>query len=144
MTKPSLTIRRRIKASPEKLFRAWTDPANIRQWWGPDDGPVLHAEADLRVGGAFRVKFRMLDGDEHECGGTYREIVPNEKLIFTWQWLSDADEVETLVTVLLQPDGDGTAMTFTHAQFQDEKTRDGHQAGWSGSFDKLERAFGAP
>ncbi|MDB5365432.1 MAG: ATPase [Rhodospirillales bacterium] len=140
-TKPSLTIRRRIKAPPSKVFSAWTEPANLLQWWGPDDGPVLHAETDLRVGGKFRVAFRMLDGEEHDSGGTYREIVPDEKLVFTWHWANRPEEGETLVTVLLQPDGDGTLMTFTHAQFQDEPTRDEHHEGWSGALDKLERLF---
>jgi uncharacterized protein YndB with AHSA1/START domain len=139
MTQPSLTIRRRFRASPATVFRAWTEPAKIAQWFGPDSGPVLHAETDLRVGGTFRATFRMLDGSEHMCGGTYREIEPDRRLVFTWRW---ADEPgETLVTIELQEDGDGTVMIFHHAQFDSVSTRDGHEAGWNGAFDKLERLF---
>jgi uncharacterized protein YndB with AHSA1/START domain len=81
----------------------------------------------------------MLDGTEHDSGGTYREIVPDEKLVFTWHWADMPDQGETLVTVLLKPDGDGTLMTFRHEQFLDVPTRDSHNQGWSGAFDKLER-----
>jgi uncharacterized protein YndB with AHSA1/START domain len=140
-TKPSLTIKRRIKAPPAKVFRAWTDPANLLQWWGPDEGPVLHAEADLRVGGRFNVAFRMLDGTDHSSCGVYREIVPDRKLVFTWLWDCTGQESETLVTVELKPDGDGTLLTFTHAQFADESSRDSHQSGWNGALDKFERMF---
>jgi Activator of Hsp90 ATPase homolog 1-like protein len=62
----SLTLVRRIAARPSIVFEALTTPDGIACWWGPDDGPVLLAEADVRVGGCFRVRFRMLDGSEHE------------------------------------------------------------------------------
>src|ERR1700682_3334825 len=68
---PSLTIVRRIKASPEKIYAAWTKPELMARWWGPDAGPVLSAEADPRVGGAFRVVFQTLDGETHDCGGAH-------------------------------------------------------------------------
>ena len=50
-TKPSLTLKRRLDATPEKVFAAWTDPEKIVKWFGPDSGPVHQAEADVRVGG---------------------------------------------------------------------------------------------
>jgi uncharacterized protein YndB with AHSA1/START domain len=70
--------------------------------------------------------------------GAYREVIPNEKLVFTWAWRS-TPERESLVTVLLKRDGDGTMLTLTHEQFFDEVARDRHQHGWVGSLDKLEK-----
>ena len=67
--KPSLTLTRRYTAAPEKVWRAWTDPQALRQWWAP----VSVAELDLRVGGRFRIVFGGTDGKENECAGVYRE-----------------------------------------------------------------------
>src|SRR5262249_34104924 len=72
---PSLTLVRRTRARPAIVFEALTTPEGIASWWGPDDGPVLLAESELRVGGRFRVRFRMLDGSEHESSGEYLEVV---------------------------------------------------------------------
>ena len=76
----------------------------------------------------------------HDVGGVYREVVPNEKLVFTWAWKS-TPERESLVTVLIKPDGDGSLLTLTHEQFFDEDVRDRHQQGWTGALDKMEKLF---
>jgi len=108
------------------------------KWFGPDSGPVSHAEADLRVGGHYAVTFRTEDGEEHHVGGVYREVVPNERLAFTWAWRT-MPERESFVTVLIKPDGDGSMLTLIHEQFFDEPARDRHNEGWTGCLDKLER-----
>ena len=134
--RPSLTIVRRIKASPAKVYAAWTRPELMARWWGPDGGPVLSAEADPRVGGRFRVVFQTLDGLTHECRGEYREVIPERKLVFTWEWAS-TPEHGSLVTVDLRSIAGGAELVFTHAQFDHESTRDDHRRGWNGAFDKL-------
>ena len=138
--KPSLTLKRRLNAAPEKVYAAWTDPQRLTRWFGPDSGAVTRAETDLRVGGRFRVVFHTEDGEEHDVSGVYREVVPNERLVFTWAWRS-TPERESLVTVVLRPDGGGTSLTLTHEQFFDEEARDRHEFGWTGTLDKLERLF---
>jgi len=137
LAKPSLTIKRRFNAPPEKVFAAWIDPDKIKRWMGPGEIKKVEAECDLRVGGRYAIKMIMPD-DEHNVGGVYREIVPNEKLSFTWAWRS-TPERESLVTVTFRKDGDGTIMTLLHGQFFDEKARDDHNRGWTGTMDKLER-----
>jgi len=77
-------------------------------------------------------------GDEHDVSGVYREVVPNEKIVFTWAWKS-TPERESLVTVQLKADGGGTLLTLTHEQFFDDDARDRHQQGWSASLNKLEK-----
>jgi uncharacterized protein YndB with AHSA1/START domain len=138
LAKPSLTITRRIKAPPEKVYRAWTDPAQITRWFGPEGAEMLSAEADARVGGRYQMVFRTPDGEEHDVSGSYREVVPNAKLVFTWMWRT-MPERQSLVTVALKRDGDGTLLTLLHEQFFDEAARDRHRSGWSGTLDKLER-----
>jgi uncharacterized protein YndB with AHSA1/START domain len=139
-TKPSLTIKRHLKAPPAKFYAAWTDPEKVKGWMGPGDVVARHVECDLRVGGSYRWLMIASSGEEHDVRGVYRELVPNEKLVFTWGWKS-APERESLVTVLLKPDGDGTLLTLTHEQFFDEDARDRHNAGWSNALDKMEKMF---
>jgi uncharacterized protein YndB with AHSA1/START domain len=138
--KPSLTLKRRFNAAPEKVYAAWTDAAKIVKWFGPDAGPVSHAETDVRTGGRYKVIFHTEDGEEHNVSGVYREVVPNQKLVFTWAWRT-MPERESLVTILIKPEGGGSLMTLIHEQFFDEAARDRHEYGWSGSFAKLDRVL---
>jgi uncharacterized protein YndB with AHSA1/START domain len=135
--KPSLTIKRRFKAPPEKVFSAWTDPEKVKRWMGPGAVVVLSAESDPRTGGRYRWVMQSPAGEVHDVSGAYREVVANEKLVFTWAWKS-TPERESLVTVTFKQDGDGTLMTLKHEQFFDEDARDRHNQGWTGAMDKLE------
>jgi uncharacterized protein YndB with AHSA1/START domain len=135
--KPSLIIKRRFNASPAKVFKAWTDPKELAKWMGPANTTAVEAEADVRVGGRYHIRM-VVPNDEHNVSGFYREVVPNEKLVFTWAWRSTPERV-SLVTIQLKPDGDGTLMTFLHEQFFDEDARDRHNQGWIGCFAKLEQ-----
>ena len=138
-TQPSLTLKRRLNARPEKVYAAWTDPEKIIRWFGRSDAKPgsFQAEIDARIGGRYRVSFSTAD-EYYEVGGIYREVVPNQKLVFSWAWHS-TPERESLVTVSLKPDGDGTLLTLTHEQLFDQAARDGHERGWLGALDKLER-----
>jgi uncharacterized protein YndB with AHSA1/START domain len=133
---PSVTIVRKIKASPARVWAAITRPEQMLQWWGPDAGPTLKAEADVRPGGRFSIIFRLLNGDEHNPTGVYREVLPERKLVFTWEW-AGMPERESLVTFLLRPLDSGTELTLTHEHLPDEEARESHKQGWSGLLDKL-------
>lgn len=138
----SLTVVRRIAARPSIVFDALTAPEGIACWWGPDAGPVLLAETDVRVGGRFRVRFRMLDGSEHESSGEYLEVVKPERLAMSWRWVGGGDDPgESLVEIELRAITEGTELTFTHSRLHDEATRRSHEEGWNGALDKLERHF---
>ena len=137
----SLTLVRRIAARPSIVFDALTTPEGIACWWGPDGGPVLLAETDPRVGGRFRVRFRMLDGTEHESSGKYLEVARPERLVMSWRWEGSEDPGESRVEIDLRPIAEGTELTFTHSRLRDEETRRSHERGWNGSLDKLERHF---
>jgi uncharacterized protein YndB with AHSA1/START domain len=136
----SLTLVRRIAARPDIVFDALTTPDGIAAWWGPDAGPVLLAEMEARVGGRFRVRFRLLDGSEHESGGEIRELVRPTRLAMTWRWLEGgADAGESLLSFDLRAVEGGTELTLTHARLHDDESRASHEGGWSGALDKLER-----
>ena len=138
----SLTLVRRIAARPSIVFEALTTPEGIAQWWGPDAGPVLLAETDVRIGGQFKVRFRMLDGTEHESSGEYLEVNAPVRLAMTWRWLGDEDDGgESRIEIDLRAIDGGTELVFTHAQLSSEESRKGHTEGWSGALDKLEKYF---
>ena len=104
----SLTLVRRIRARPQIVFDAVTTAEGIAQWWGPDAGPVLVAEADPRVGGRYRVRFRMLDGTEHESSGEFLEIVRPERVVMSWRWkggVEDPGESRVEITLRAMPEG---------------------------------------
>jgi len=133
---PSVTIVRRIKAPPAKVWAAITQPEQMMQWWGPDAGPTLSVVADVRPGGRFSVVFRLLNGDEHNPTGIYQEVVPQKRLAFTWD-LPGKLERESLVTFRLEPFDGGTELTLTHEYLPDEEARKSHEDGWGGLLNKL-------
>jgi uncharacterized protein YndB with AHSA1/START domain len=138
----SLTLVRRIKARPAIVFDAMTTPEGIAQWWGPDAGPVLVAETDLRVGGRFRVRFRMLDGTEHESTGAYLELEKPTRIVMSWRWTGGAEDAnESRIDITLRAIAEGTELTFTHALLASEESRRSHEEGWSGALDKLQARY---
>lgn len=138
-----LRLVRRIAARPAIVFEALTTPQGIAQWWGPDEGPVLIAETDVRVGGRFRVRFRMRDGSEHESRGQYLEVRSPERLAMSWRWLGGEDPNESRLEFDLRGVPGGTELTLTHSALASEETRRSHEQGWSGALDKLVRHFQA-
>ena len=139
--KPSLTVKRRFKAPPAKVFAAFTDPEKVKHWMGPGEMKAVLAEGEVRIGGRYRWVMQSPAGQQMEVSGVYREIVPNEKLVFTWAWKVAPPDTshESLVTVLLKPDGEGTLFTLTHENLYDEDSRNGHERGWIGALDKMQR-----
>ena len=137
--RPSLTLKRRIDALPEKVYAAWTDPEKIARWFGPAQVKAgsVSADIDLRVGGRYRISFEAGNGEFFQVDGVYLEVTPNARIAFSWAWHS-TPERQSQVTVSLQPDGGGTLLTLHHEQFFDEAARDGHARGWSELLDKLE------
>jgi uncharacterized protein YndB with AHSA1/START domain len=140
----SLTLIRHIKARPQVVFDAVTTAEGIAQWWGPDAGPVLVAEADPRVGGLYRLRFRMLRGTEHESSGKFLEIDPPRRVVMSWRWKGGLEDPgESRVEITLKAVAEGTELTFIHSQLHNEETRRSHEEGWHGSLDKLEAHFAA-
>ena len=139
-TTPSLTIKRRLNATPAEIFEAWTDPTLLMQWFGPENVVTQEVSVDARVGGGFRVVMLEDTGERHEVSGTYYEVVANERLAFSWSWVTTPERVSQ-VTVTFKPDGAGTILTLLHEQLFDEQAVKGHTHGWTGSLAKLEALF---
>src|SRR5437879_6953424 len=94
-------ITRIIDAPRARVFKMWTDPKHLAQWWGPKGFTNPVCELDLRVGGALRIVMRAPDGVDYPMGGLFREIVEPERLVFTATAEDDAGNplLEALTTV---------------------------------------------
>ena len=137
----SLEITRFINSPRSRVYSAWTDPAQLRQWFGPEFVQTNDLVADVRVGGKFRWDLTNPEGEKMTCRGEYRELVPGRKLVFTWQWQDDEDWTEhnSIVTVELADRDGGTDVRLTHEQLPNEASRDGHNNGWNSALDRLEK-----
>ena len=137
-SKPSVTLQRRINVPPAKVYAAWTRPEMIVQWFGPSDArqDSVQAEMDVRTGGRFTISFVHSNGELSKVSGVYKEVVPNDKLVFSWAWYTTAERVSQ-VTVTTRADGEGTLLTLKHEQFFDQAACDGHTSGWTGTLEKL-------
>jgi uncharacterized protein YndB with AHSA1/START domain len=133
-----LRLSRRYPVACEKVWRAWTDPQALSAWFGPAGAhSVQAAELDVRVGGRYRIRFRTPDGEQHEVGGSYEEVQPQRKLVFSWAWHTTPERVSR-VTVAMRPDGDGTVLELLHERFVDAEARTNHERGWTGAFANLD------
>jgi len=137
-----LHLSRTFPAPREKVFRAWTDPAELKKWFGPEGYSTPIAEVDLRVGGQYRLGMMKLpDGQALYVVGTYREIRPPEKLVYTWRWEATPELGETLVTVEFHDRGGSTEVSLTHELFPTDKARSDHEKGWSSILSQLTNAL---
>jgi uncharacterized protein YndB with AHSA1/START domain len=137
-----LVITRRFDAPRQRVFEAWTDPQQAKAWWGPRDHPLTYLEIDVRPGGAWRGRLTSTEtGEELWQSGVIREIHAPDRLVFTFAWDREDEgspDRETVVTVTLEEEGDGTLMTFRQSPFDTVENREGHRSGWSSSFDRLD------
>jgi uncharacterized protein YndB with AHSA1/START domain len=138
----ALTVRKTIRATPERLFDAWTQPHLLRQWWGPEAVECIDAQVDLRVGGRYRIANRLPDGRVLWISGQFERIEPPSLLVYTWH--VEPQETVERVTVRFQPGDHGTDIIVLHERIADEPTRDVHERGWHECLDGLEAFITGP
>jgi uncharacterized protein YndB with AHSA1/START domain len=129
-----------IKAPRAKVFAAWVEPELMRKWFAPGAMTVPSAQADPRPGGTYAITMK---GEESNptVRGEYREVVRDEKLVFTWAWDGGAGEA-TLVTVLFRDATGGTEVHLKHERFANAESRDRHLQGWNGCLANLATRLG--
>ena len=139
-----LRLRRTIRAPRARVYQAWADSGEIQNWWGPKGFSCSECEWNAAPGGSYRTCMTSPDGNTICLGGTFREVVPPEKLVFTWQWENTDGPTagaETLVTVEFHDLGEKTEILLVHERFPDAEARDAHEKGWSSSLECLEELF---
>lgn len=138
-TTSSLKIQRTVNASVERVYKAWTDPAQLQKWFGCEYATHIEVNQNLVVGGEYVIKMTTdPDGIVVTVNGEYKEIVPNKKLVYTWN--SDSAEFpasDTLITVEFIAKATGTEIVLEHKNFALEKSVEGHSFGWTAAFEKI-------
>ncbi len=135
-----LLISRVLDAPRALVFKAWTEPARLVRWWGPQGFKTPSCKMDVRPGGAFRICMRSPEGTDHWVQGVFREVVEPESLAFTWAW-EDAEGKpghETVVRVNFNEQAGKTRLIVHQGAFESESARAAHESGWSGSLDRLD------
>jgi uncharacterized protein YndB with AHSA1/START domain len=133
---PSLTYVRRIRTTPSRAWNAFVDPRELLHWWGPDAGPTISAETDVRVGGAFKIVFRTAAGEQFESHGEYLEVDPPSRLVMS-TWFSITPQIRSRVTVSIVAIDHGVEVTVTHDGFSDQDLPITHEDGWKGALAKM-------
>ncbi len=134
---------------PSRVFRAWTDPAVVKKWFGSDPGALEHAEVDLRPGGKWRFTEHTSGATATGFEGEYLEIVTDQFLMFTWCKVTEERTTgqrestpDSVVEIRFVADGDGTAMRIVHSRL-DPESRLGFSTGWTMGLANLSRELGA-
>jgi uncharacterized protein YndB with AHSA1/START domain len=133
-----ISIRRFLQAKPDRIFEAWTRPELIVRWFYPGDNWKTVASSDLKVGGRYEVEMREPTGTLHKQFGEYLEIQPVSRLAFTWN-CPELGVERSIVTVELIDHGNQTELLLTHELPPDPVVRNGHEQGWLGCLNNLEK-----
>lgn len=130
----SVTVTRVVKAPIDRVFKAWTDPAQMEQWYGPEGMATVDAASNNRVGGKYRFTMKS-DSQEFKQAGEYLEFDEPNKIVFTW-----GDK--TRVSVEFKQVGDNsTEVSLLHTGFADKQSLGMHDQGWNSTFNKLAEHF---
>jgi uncharacterized protein YndB with AHSA1/START domain len=151
-----LVITRVFDAPRERVWKMWTEPESIKLWWGPVGFTAPYVRIDLRVDGKYLYCMRGSDGKEYWSGGTFREIVPMERIVATDSFtdkdgnivsatsygLSAEYPLELMLTVTFEDEENGkTKLTIRHAGHPSGQDMEGARIGWTTSLDKFAEAL---
>ena len=155
---PEFILTRIFDAPRPLVFKCWMEPSHLARWWGSRTFTCPVCEVDARVGGKFKLVMRGLDGAEYPMSGTFRDIVPNVRIVKEddasehseeWHDMVDPErkgqgkrKIDILTTVIFADHGAGTKVTITtrfpSIALRDNFAKFGMKEGWSSSLDKLE------
>lgn len=139
LTPTSLQMQRTFNVPPQTLYRAWTDPAILNQWFFPQDQLTAQTSVDLRIGGDYRIEMHPPEGDPFVVTGTYQELNPPHKLTFSWAWAHESLPATLITIELTELTPTQTTLTLTHSALSSEEERDNHTWGWNGTLEQLTR-----
>ena len=138
----SLTMNRSFKYPKKDVYDAWTNKEYLTSWFAPtkEFTTIVH-EQELKVGGKYKIEMREPDGTAHVIHGEYVALNPFDQIIFTWEWESDEQEVNSLVTIDLKETNSSTEMVLLHEKLESQNSVDLHSEGWIGCLSQLDEYF---
>ncbi len=140
----SLRLEKKIAATPEEIYAAWTQAELLAQWFAPGTMQAEVLELDARVGGRFRIAMHESDSDKTHTGyGEFVELVPGKRVVMTWGWENDMGVHDTLLTANFHTADGGTLIELLHEKLPSQKSADSHTQGWTSCLANLEARIGA-
>lgn len=138
----SLTMNRSFNVSKKDVYDAWTNTEALKSWFAPtkEMTTIVH-KLELRVGGNYRIEMLEPSGISHKIHGEYVALNPHDQIVFTWEWESDEQQVNSLVTIDLNEKNGSTNMTLTHEKLASQESLDLHSEGWTGCLAQLDNLF---
>jgi uncharacterized protein YndB with AHSA1/START domain len=135
-----LRLERVLPAAAPAVYEAFTDPAQLSRWWGPQGFTIPSLDFEPRAGATYRIEMQPPEGEPFHLAGEFREVDPPRRLAFTFRWEDpDPDDVENVADLTFEKDQPGsTRVTLVQGPFRTEDRRALHHDGWTDSFDKLE------
>ncbi len=154
----NLVFTRVFDAPREMVWKAWTEPEHVKRWWGPDTYTSPTVKIDLRVGGKYLFAMRSPEGQDFWSTGTFREVVPVERLVMTDSFSNEKGEIvsptvygmsaditdEFLMTITFEDLGGKTRMTLVHSGMPEGEMREMSILGMNQSFDKMAESLKQP
>lgn len=136
-----LKTSREFNVDREELYRAWTSEEALRAWWHPMGNRLSSLEQDIREGGRVRYRFETAEGKEaFTISGDYIEVVPGEKLVYSWDWhlpVPTVHDTSFILNVSFEGSGPGSRISIRQEQFSSDEAIQPHRHGWEEALDSL-------
>ena len=140
----AVRVRRVIEAPRYRVFRAWTDPDEVVNWWPPPGYTTPGVAMDLTLGGAFRYGLVTPDDRQIAAVGTFAQVDGAARLVMSWRWQgTELDDEETTLTVQFHDHGDSTEIDLSHAGFTDPEAAAEIEEGWTECLARLAESLSA-
>ena len=138
----NLVVEKAFPVSVQDLADAWVNPEKLKQWWKPAGNQLKEVENDVQTGGQIKYIFGTPGGGEDlKITGEYKEVEPERKLVYSWNWdlptTQAVTDNEFQLTVEFQPDGDGSKLKVTQENFKDQESIHPHEEGWNKALNDL-------
>jgi uncharacterized protein YndB with AHSA1/START domain len=143
MSRLEIRLQRVLGTTPDVAFERWVDAEARRRWYAPEEGWIVEAETDLRVGGTWRVLFGPSPDEMYVEHGVFEEVDPPHKVAYTtlYEFPDGRPSFETYVTVTFEARDGGTLLTVLDTGYPSDDQRAAHESGWPGFLDAFERTL---
>lgn len=136
----TLELTQILRAPPPVIFGLFSDPDQLRRWWGPAGFTIPSLDFRPEPGERYRIEMQPPEGEAFVLTGEFQEVDPPNRIAYSFVWEDpDPDDVETLVELTFTERGGSTEVSFKQGPFKTEDRRELHRNGWGDSFEKLER-----
>jgi len=144
----TLVLRHHYTANPEQVFRAWSDPAALNEWFGPHSHKCKVEKFNFKEGGDYQIRMIPVGEDadcagdttqDSVCAGKFVQIIEPQKIVMTFNWIENgADMGDTLLTIEMSAVKGGTDLVLTHERLPNKELYEAHKGGWQGTLEGLE------